>query len=417
RPWNPNSHGGEAGELVAVKVIKDEFGRNRDFATMFLDEAKITVRLRHPNIVRVHELGVDGARLFLVMELLFGQSLWNVWDACRERHIRLRYDMIAWIGARVAEGLHYAHEFRDERGEPLQIVHRDVNATNIFLTFDGQVKIIDFGLAKAANRSSKTAAGVIKGKLAYMAPEQAVGGAIDRRTDIFALATSLWELSTDKRLFKGADEVETLRRVHAAEVPNPLELVEGYPPALWAVLKRALARDPSRRHANALELGQELDACARLEGRPLGHAPIANVMRNLFADESLRQKSWFEEASTVAQAIEVPPLYPGNAPIDLPPPRAQAAPRGATVRMSAAEIPPGPFFAASPQRPVSSPPLPHGTPVGAGPAPGSSLESAPTRVTIMPYGTRRSASTVAAFVVLGLSVLIAAAAAVRWLVH
>ena len=302
------------GEIVALKMIRDEFARNKEFLTMLLDEAKIVGHLRHPNIVRYHELCNEEGTAFIAMELLFGQSLWSVWEACRERGVRLRYDMIAWIGARVADALHYAHELRDgeggrgdadadtgtgadakgEPGNPLGIVHRDVNATNIFVTYDGEIKVIDFGLAKAANRASKTAAGVIKGKVAYMSPEQAVGAPVDRRTDVFALGTTLWEIACDRRLFKHADEVETLKRVHAAEVPDPTRLVDGFPPALWAVLKRALARDPEERYQTAAELARELDGFA---GTGVDAAVVADVMRELFAKERARQEAWINDAS------------------------------------------------------------------------------------------------------------------------
>jgi serine/threonine-protein kinase len=294
----------------AIKMIRDEFTSNRDFVNMFLDEAKIVSRLRHPNIVQLFELGVEGPRLFLAMELLFGQSLWYVWDACRERGVRLRYDVIAWIGARVAEGLHFAHEARDENGRHLELVHRDVNATNIFVTYDGQIKIIDFGLAKAINRVSKTAAGVIKGKVAYMAPEQAIGAPIDRRTDIFALGTTLWELSVDRRLFKANDEIETLKRVHAADVPNPLDLVESYPPALWNVLKRALARDAKDRYATAADLARDLDAVARSEGRAVAAQSLAEVMAELFAAERERQARWMADASAADRPAPLETLKP-----------------------------------------------------------------------------------------------------------
>jgi len=285
---------GQPGELVAVKMVREEFARNKEFLTMFLDEARIAARLAHPNIVRYHELGDDGGHAYIAMELLLGQSLWSVWDACRARGVRLRYDMIAWVGARVAEGLHYAHELEDEQGRPLDIVHRDVNATNIFVTYDGTIKIIDFGLAKAANRASKTAAGIIKGKVAYMSPEQAVGAPIDRRTDVFALGTTLWELACDRRLFKHADEVETLKRVHAAEVPNPLEIVDGFPPALWRVLERALARDKERRYATAGALAHDLDAFAAGAVDP---GVVAAVMQELFGADRARQERWIAEAS------------------------------------------------------------------------------------------------------------------------
>jgi serine/threonine protein kinase len=287
-----------AGEVVAIKTIREQFARNREFVTMFMDEAKIVARLRHPNIVRYHESGSEDEQLFLAMELLFGQSLWSLWDACRTRNVRLRYDMIAWIGARVADGLHYAHELVDEAGAPLAIVHRDVNATNIFVTYDGEIKVIDFGLAKAANRASKTAAGVIKGKVAYMSPEQAVGAPVDRRTDVFALGTTLWELCCDRRLFKRADDVETLRHVHAADVPDATRLVEGFPPALWRILQGALARDQDRRYGTAAELARDLDAFAALESKgKCGPRTVAKVMRELFADDRSRQVAWVTEVS------------------------------------------------------------------------------------------------------------------------
>ncbi len=287
-----------AGEVVAIKTIREQFARNKEFVTMFMDEAKIVSRLRHPNIIRYHELGTDDGQLFLAMELLFGQSLWSLWDGCRARGVRLRYDMIAWIGARVADGLHYAHELVDEDGRPLDIVHRDVNATNIFVTYGGEIKVIDFGLAKAANRASKTAAGVIKGKVAYMSPEQAVGAPIDRRTDVFALGTTLWELACDRRLFKRSDDVETLRRVHAAEVPDATRIVDGFPPELWRTLARALARDRDQRYGTAAQLARALDdAAAAMGSGGAGPRPVAKVMRELFAEEQAKQVSWVAEAS------------------------------------------------------------------------------------------------------------------------
>jgi eukaryotic-like serine/threonine-protein kinase len=285
------------GEIVAIKRIREEFARNKDFLTMLFDEARIVSHLRHPNIVRYHELGNEGGQAFIAMELLVGQSLWSVWEGCRARGVRLRYEMIAWIGARVAEGLHYAHELREgEPGQekPLGIVHRDVNATNIFVTYEGDIKIIDFGLAKAANRASKTAAGVIKGKVAYMSPEQAVGAAVDRRTDVFALATTLWELACDRRLFKHAEDVKTLERVHAAEVPDPRLLVDGFPSALWTILRRALSRDPEDRQSTAAELARELDAFV---AGAVDSKVMAEVMRELFAAERARQIAWIAEAS------------------------------------------------------------------------------------------------------------------------
>jgi serine/threonine protein kinase len=297
---------GDAGfeRPVALKVIKDEFCVNREFVNMFLDEAKIVSRLSHPNVVQLFELGKEGHRLFIAMELLLGQSLWSLWDACRERNIRLRYDVVSWIGARVAEGLHHAHELRDASGELQNLVHRDVNASNIFITYDGQVKVVDFGLAKAAGRISRTAAGIVKGKLAYMSPEQTVGRPLDRRTDIFALGATLWELTVDRRLFKGKDDVSTLTAVNQAKVPDPRKIVADYPRELWTVLRRSLARDKEKRFANALEMAKALDECSLVEGRRVSAETIAEVMRALFDHERRRMATWVS-ASVPGESVGV----------------------------------------------------------------------------------------------------------------
>jgi eukaryotic-like serine/threonine-protein kinase len=304
-PRSGSPEGPDVPEVVAIKMIRDEFAKNSEFLTMFMDEAKIVSRLRHPNIVRYHELGSEGEHAFIAMELLSGQSLWAVWEACRSRGRRLGYEMIAWMGARVADGLHHAHELVDEDGKRLDIVHRDVNATNIFVTYDGEIKIIDFGLAKAANRASRTAAGIIKGKVAYMSPEQAIGAPIDRRTDVFALGTTLWELSCDRRLFKHADEVETLKRVHAADVPNPTRHTSDFPMALWRALERALARDRNGRYPTAAAFARDLDAF----GGGVDAPAVAALMGELFADERARQAAWIAEASAPERPAALPPLH------------------------------------------------------------------------------------------------------------
>lgn len=287
-------------DRVALKMIRQELSRSREFLEMFRDEATIVSRLVHPTIVRTFEQGDVDGHAFIAMELLAGKSLWAVWDACRARGVRLRYDMIAWLGARVSEGLHYAHELRDGQGHPLGIVHRDINPSNLLVTYDGTLKIIDFGLAKAANRASRTATGVIKGKVAYMSPEQAGGEPVDRRTDVFALATTLWELACDRRLFKGEDDMHTLEQVRMAEVPDPARLVAGFPPGLWAVLAPALARDPRERTPTAAELGRGLDALAGAASAQ----DLAAMMRELFAAEQQPR------GATVAAPTPTPALAP-----------------------------------------------------------------------------------------------------------
>jgi tetratricopeptide (TPR) repeat protein/tRNA A-37 threonylcarbamoyl transferase component Bud32 len=260
--------------VVALKVIKPEHARNKEFIAMFKDEARIASRLSHPNIVTIHGLGHDGKRHFLAMEALRGRTLLEVWTAAHEGGRRLPYPVIAWIGARIADALHAAHELRDENDVPQNVVHRDVNPSNVFLTNAGVPKLIDFGLAKARDRLASTAVGVVKGKLAYLAPEQSHGHAADRRADVFALGVTLWEVTVDRRLFKDDSDVETVRRVQAADIPDPATLVDGYPRALADVLVRALARDPAKRWSTAAELRDALDAYVRSTGETVGEPSV-----------------------------------------------------------------------------------------------------------------------------------------------
>jgi serine/threonine protein kinase len=341
-----------AGELVAIKVIRAEHSRNKDFVAMLVDEAGIATRLSHPNILPVRSFGHDGKRHFLVMDLLRGHSLLDVGKAAHAQGKRLPVDVVAWIGARIADALHYAHELKDADGSPFGVVHRDVNPANVFITRDGEPKLIDFGLAKARDRIASTAIGVVKGKLAYLAPEQAMGHAADRRSDVFALGVTLWELSLDRRLFLDDSDVETVRRVRNADVPDPTTLDPGYPRALADAIARALTRDPEARWQTAAELRDALDAYLAGVGRAIGSADVRAALHDLYANEALpaweriadenasereRTRIWNERKDAPAE-----PRLPGLPPIAPPPvrlpPTAAPAPEivGATARASRA---------------------------------------------------------------------------------
>jgi serine/threonine protein kinase len=284
-------------KLHAIKVIKPEFSKDKDFTNMFLDEARIAAKLSHPSIVQVHELGeeANSKRLWIAMELLFGESLWDIWFTARAKKQKLPEDIVAWIGARIAEGLHHAHELQ-VGGVKQNVIHRDVNPSNVFVTYDGQVKIIDFGLAKAKNRVTETGLGVIKGKVAYMAPEQTKSSRdIDHRIDIFALGVTLFELTTDKRLFKRGDNVSTLAAVAECNIPDPTALVPGYSPALWDILKKALAKNRNERYATAKELAEALDAFSRSRGRVVTAATVAAFMEEIFGAQRERYQAWLDE--------------------------------------------------------------------------------------------------------------------------
>lgn len=283
--------------LVALKVIRDELANDEQFAAMFVDEAKILARLSHPNVIQTLEYGVTGQHRFIAMELLSGRTIADVWEVLVEAKEAFDLGMAAWVCARVAEGLHSAHELVDETGAPLSVVHRDVNPSNIFLTHSGEVKLIDFGLARARVRAAKSADGIVKGKIPYLAPEQAHGRPIDRRIDVYALGTTLWEMATMKRLFKRDTDIDTLKAIRDAAVPNPRDENPDFPEALWKIIDRALRRDRDERYATAEEMRTDLDAFARASGP---HAQkLAALVERLFPGGEARQAKWLRDAAAV----------------------------------------------------------------------------------------------------------------------
>ena len=298
-------------ELVALKVIRDELAHDEQFRAMFIDEAKILARLSHPNVIQTLEYGITDGHRFIAMELLNGRTVSDAWDVLVAENEKFELGTAAWICARVAEGVHSAHELVDETGSPLSVIHRDVNPTNIFLTHLGEVKLIDFGLARARVRVSKSADGIVKGKIPYLAPEQAHGQQIDRRIDIYALGTTLWEMSTMKRLFKRDNDIETLKAIRDARVPNPRDENPDFPEALWKIIDRALRRDRDERYATAEEMRTDLDAFARTTAP---HAQkVASLVSRLFPGGEARQARWLRQAATVripATTMEPPAPVP-----------------------------------------------------------------------------------------------------------
>lgn len=269
--------------MVALKVLHDNLSRDPAHITMFQDEARLLAKLYHPSTVQLYEAGEHQGRHFMAMELLIGDSLLRVWHSFHEHGVKIPYPVACFIGAKVAEGLHHAHELRDARGWPENVVHRDVNPSNIQITFDGRIKILDFGLAKSESKASQTATGIVKGKLGYLSPEQVDGQPPDRRADIFALGTTLWEISVDRRLFREDSDVGTIRRIQRCEVPDPRTLVPDYPTPLWTVLRSALARDPRQRYQTAEQMARDLYACARQLGPEVTGQTISRMMGQVCA--------------------------------------------------------------------------------------------------------------------------------------
>lgn len=297
-------------ELVALKVIREELATDEQFSTMFVDEAKILSRLSHPNVIHTLEYGVTGPHRFIAMELLSGRTFADVWDLLVSKGRHVPVQLGAWICARVAEGLHSAHELVDEDGHALAVIHRDVNPTNIFLTHTGGVKLIDFGLARARVRMSKSVDGIVKGKIPYLAPEQVEGKDIDRRVDVYALGATLWEMATMKRLFKRSNDVATLRAIREAFVPDVRDLVKGFPEPLWRIIEKALARDRDQRYATAADVMKDLDAFAGAENAAY-EEELSALLGELFPGQEAKQAQWMRSASSVRMPMHtMPPPAP-----------------------------------------------------------------------------------------------------------
>jgi hypothetical protein len=306
--------------VLAVKIIHEHLTEEPEFVSMFLDEAKLAVRLTHPNIVHVYELGQDGTTLYLAMEYLQGKTLRVALRTLSENGRRMPFDIIAWIGARAGEGLHHAHELTDDAGERLGLVHRDISPDNILLTYDGHVKLIDFGIAHARGRATTTELGKIKGKYCYMAPEQALGKDFDHRVDVFALGTSLYEAALGEPLFAGADEAETLAKLLSPPVADPRCCIPGFPQELTPVLLRALEFEPEARYPDAGCMARELDEFAAQSGGGQRER-LAEIMQSLFAEQRAA------ESRAIAELRRLTSIAPPAAP-----PAASAARPGARRR-------------------------------------------------------------------------------------
>jgi len=317
---------------VVIKRILAQYAELPTFVSMFLDEARIAARIHHPNVVQVHELGQEGGELYLVMEYLQGESAASVMRRASALGRPIELALCAHIVAEACAGLHAAHELKDADGESMSLVHRDVSPQNLFITYDGSVKVLDFGIAKAKDRISQTEAGTLKGKFEYMSPEQAEGLPIDRRSDVFALGVVLYELSTGRRLFKRGSAVESLRAVREGLVTPPTRLIEGYPKRLEEICLRALAADPQDRYATAADLRRDLALLTReLSGDSLPGENLAALMRLLFATrveekrrllESVQRGTAIERvpSAEVDVAVELPTVGPAKATRPLPPP-------------------------------------------------------------------------------------------------
>jgi serine/threonine protein kinase len=269
-------------KIVVIKRVRPELEGDLETTDFFLDEARLVATLEHPNIAQVYEIGFVNGAYFFVMEYVHGADLRQVLESSSKRNEPLPLGDAIYIASHVAAALHYAHEKRDRDGNPLHIIHRDISPSNVLLSHDGAVKLCDFGIAKAKKRSAETTRGLVKGKYPYMSPEQCVQEPLDRRSDIFAMGTLLYELTTMTRLYRRANDFETLRAIIDEPPPRPSIRIADYPADLERIVLRALAKDPGERQQTAQELQLELEDFAREHKLQQSSVRIANRMGKLF---------------------------------------------------------------------------------------------------------------------------------------
>jgi serine/threonine protein kinase len=272
--------------LVVVKKVLPHLAEKPDFIAMFLDEARIASMLDHPNIVRITEVGRTDSEYFLAMELVQGKSLSAMLQYSEKAKTPIPHNLAALIVANAAAGLHHAHQLTDASGTLLGLVHRDVSPQNIMVSFEGSVKVIDFGIARALGRLGDTNSGSLKGKLGYMAPEQARGEAINARADLFSLGVVLWECVAGRRLFLRENDLATLRAVVYEPIPSPSKFVQ-VDPALDAIIRRAVSRNVDERFQTAEELRIALERWVFSSGGASTH-DLAAMMKSWFPKDHLQ---------------------------------------------------------------------------------------------------------------------------------
>ncbi|HEX4962191.1 MAG TPA: TonB family protein [Thermoanaerobaculia bacterium] len=339
--WKARMQGVEGFQkTVAIKRILPHMTDNAEFIGMFIDEAKLAAQLSHPNIVHIYDLGKIGRDYYIAMEYVEGKDLRSLLNAGRRRGLPLPLGLSLMVASRVASALDYAHRKRDFEGRELALVHRDVSPQNVLLTYDGDVKLCDFGIAKAVSKASQTLMGALKGKLQYMSPEQAWGRPVDGRSDLFSLGSVLFEMVTGERLFPGESEISVLESVRQGQVRSPRQVNPAVPKEVDEIVTRALAVDPQARFQTAGEMKQRLEAvlAALPAAGATGPADLAAYIHRLLNREE------------APPAESAPPPSPPP-PASWPPAPAPAEPAAPAPPMAA--IAGSPFEAEAPVEPVA----------------------------------------------------------------
>ncbi|WNZ60430.1 protein kinase [Myxococcus sp. MxC21-1] len=289
--WRGKQFGASGFErLVAIKRILPNIAEDDEFISMFIDEAKISVQLTHANVASIYELGNILGSYFISMEYIPGKDMRAIFDRCRKKGEPAPVPLVAFCVSKMCEGLDYAHRKKDGMGRDMNIVHRDISPQNVLISYEGEVKVIDFGIAKAAGKATKTQAGILKGKFGYMSPEQIRGLPLDRRSDVFAIGVCLYEMLTGERLFVGDSDFSVLEKVRKAEVPSPSTYNRRIPETLERIVLKALAKDVDERYQYASELGDDLQRFLITSDTIFSRKDLAQYMKSTFAEDVEREK-------------------------------------------------------------------------------------------------------------------------------
>jgi eukaryotic-like serine/threonine-protein kinase len=312
--WVAREHSKESKDdrLVAVKAMLPDLADEPEFVTMFIDEVRLVRAIRHPNVVKIYDVGEHEGIMWMSMEWVEGESLHTIIAEAGKRRA-IPPEMAVRVIADAAAGLHAAHELRDHDGTPRGVVHRDVSPHNILIGTNGIVKIVDFGVAKAVGRVSEaTRAGQLKGKFGYMSPEQALGKAVDRRSDIFSLGIVLFELTTSRRLFRGESDVDTLRLIISGQIPKPSAIDPKYPPDLERIVMKALEREAANRYQSAAEFEQELRSYLKVKQIVVPESGIAGLIKRVLGERIDQRRKAVRAAlkALAAGARTAPELLP-----------------------------------------------------------------------------------------------------------
>ncbi len=304
-------------KMLALKVIHPKFSTDQEFIDMLVDEAKIAVQLSHVNIGQIFDLGQIDGTYYIAMEFIDGKDLYQLLVKCSELQIEIPIDVITFIAMEAAAGLQYAHTKADNYGRALNIVHRDISPQNILISYDGEVKIVDFGIAKASQRSKETESGVIKGKFFYMSPEQAWGDNIDARTDIFSAGICLYEMITGEMLYNEDKALALLDKVRKAAIPPMRQKRPDLPLALDGIILKALSRDREQRYQSAGELQRDLSAFLYSNWPDFNRGRLKSFMRQVFGDQRFVLPMPAPGAGPQLSIERQAPRAPEPAPVDL----------------------------------------------------------------------------------------------------